>query len=512
MAARAALAALWWGSAVALRLDQLLSEVTDPIPALQGCEGLTCIEKYIAFDDGAFKWAPSGRGDKGTSDGGVGWQSYSLSLTSQAWMAKETRKEAWTHHIEIIVPDNFQPESKSADVAVLFIEKTVLTYAATEMAVRTGAITVALTDVPNSGLQFPPSGRYSLDALDENDLHGWTWRQYAGDPSHPEWPLEMPIAKTVVRAMDAVVAYTHTLGGGREVNRFVITGHSKRATATYMAGAVDSRIAGIIPVGEMADCFRAWEEFAQDVGGIVPVLLPFENQGALNLTLEQVKHLSAIVAPVNYIDRLTMPKFAIFAGADDFWPPDATRSWWGRLPNPKSMFVYGNGRHLGYERMNEGDGGILAVAAGFVSWLLSNSSMPEIEWKIQEDGSIAVRQVSDHTPSSVTVVGAKTKDGEARDFRGNDLMRNGWMKYGPLAPLAGHDRTWLAKSPENFQKLPPKDFRWCGFYVELEYESPRPGGPPLRLTTEVSVVPNTRPFPDATLKDPKYHQVVYQGQ
>lgn len=465
-------------------------KLKSPIPELQGCDGFDCIEKYVNFDDGAFSWGQPA-GDHGETNG-VKWASYTLRMSSQAWMADETLKSAWTHRITIFVPETYQGGMKNSDVAALFIDQTVDTWAAQNMAVETGVVTASVSDVPNQDLTFPVTGHN----LAEEDLKAWSWHKFANDAEHPEWPIEMPDVKAVVRAMDAIAAYTHQ-GTLPKVNRFIVTGHSKRAMAAWMVGAVDKRVEAIVPLGMPLNLLQVGQEAAKDIGGIVPYSRPYLEYGDLNLTKEQVTKLAAINDPVHYIKRLTIPKLLILSGADDFFPPDCTRSWWGDLPKPKHIYVYGKGRHYGYDiKWNNGNK-FLEVAGAFVSRIVYGDAMPEIAWKIDnQDGTIMVKQVSNHTPSAVRVFGAKTKDqGETRDFRNSD-----WMFYRFVKPTEQNDRIWLVKSPERV--------KWVGFFVAFEYEPVRPGGLPVRLTTEVSVTPSTRPFPDADGTLPEWQDVI----
>merc|ERR1712110_1323326 len=99
-------------------------------------------------------------------------------------------------------------------------------------------------------------------------------------------------------------------------------------------------------------------------------------------------------------------------------------------------------------------------------------------------GAITARQVSNHTPVSVNLWVGKTLDGRTRDFRSSTYHSR---KIDPV--LGGDGRTWLA------QVAPSSHGRWTAFFLTFHYASPSPGMKDWKTSTEVSVVPVTRPFP-----------------
>jgi len=468
-----------------------------PIPALQGCQGFDCIERYVKFDDGAFSWGVE-MGPRPLSRGKVSLTEYMLKLSSQAWMAKETRRDAWTHVLKVFVPETYAAGGKNADLAILFVEiGEDDTWAAREMAARSGTVTAVIANVPNAPLSFGKDGKY---VLGEEALKAWSWYKFVQDAEHPEWPVEMPNVKAVMRGMDAIVAFTRDARQQTEIapmEKFVIVGHSKRAMAAYMAAAVDTRVKAIVPIGISLDVYQAFQQNEKNLGGVPFAAMPYKQQGTLTITEEQMKKLAGITDPLTYISRLTMPKLTIFSGADDFFPPDVSRSWWWQLPQQKMMYMFGDSDHRGITEEHNGQDKFLDVADAFICGFLSGQEMPEISWTIDaESGTISVTQVSKHTPTSVVVMSARTKDGSRRDFR-----KAKYARRGPLEPVAGSNgRRWEAK--------PPDTGKWVAFFVAFEYEGPRSASVPWRLSTEVSVTPNERPYPEAESVVPKWQRLI----
>merc|ERR1712070_1174411 len=114
-----------------------------------------------------------------------------------------------------------------------------------------GVITVALFQIPNCHMVYPsdPSGaRRSEDAM-----LAWAWKQFL-DTGDPEWLPRLPMAKAVMKAMQAVQEYT-TQETIAEIDGWLVAGASKRGWTTWMVGAANcpscptiKAIAPIVPI------------------------------------------------------------------------------------------------------------------------------------------------------------------------------------------------------------------------------------------------------------------------
>jgi PhoPQ-activated pathogenicity-related protein len=77
-----------------------------------------------------------------------------------------------------------------------------------------------------------------------------------------------PMTKAAVRAMDAL----QSVDGG--LRRFVVTGASKRGWTTWLTGAFDERVAGIVPVvfdnlrfeAQLPHQLVTWGRYSERVG------------------------------------------------------------------------------------------------------------------------------------------------------------------------------------------------------------------------------------------------------
>jgi PhoPQ-activated pathogenicity-related protein len=194
------------------------------------------LQSYLNNGDQSFKWEVQ---DSIQTEGA---RLYRLIFTSQTW-----RDTAWNHELTVIVPDsvkyndallfitggsindNFQPNTHQWDES--------LTVGMSNLAKINKAIVSIIWQVPNQ----PRYGGKTEDELISMTLHNFQ------NDSDYTWPLLFPMTKSAIRAMDAIQEFsTNTLNS--EVNRFVVSGASKRGWTSWLTGAHDSRVKAIAPM------------------------------------------------------------------------------------------------------------------------------------------------------------------------------------------------------------------------------------------------------------------------
>ena len=121
------------------------------------------------------------------------------------------------------------------------------------IAVATHSVVAELRMVPNQPLTFSDDGKPRV----EDEMIAYTWDKFlrTGDES---WPARLPMTKAAVRAMDTVTAYAAGLPAKVKVDRFVVSGASKRGWTTWTTAAVDDRVghhepAGVVPVARLPE-------------------------------------------------------------------------------------------------------------------------------------------------------------------------------------------------------------------------------------------------------------------
>jgi PhoPQ-activated pathogenicity-related protein len=452
--------------AVASGLAALCLGLAQPgaLPAAPaGPETLTALDRYMAAPDTNFSYKVLST--KPTPAGTV----YVLQMISQTWLTtNEVNHPLWTHWLALAVPRTVEHRT-----ALLFItggsnEKgppNSIDGTLARIAIESKSVVAELRNVPNQPLIFLNDGRKRT----EDDLIAYTWDKFlrTGDA---RWPARLPMTKAAVRAMDAVSAFCATPeGGGARIERFVVAGASKRGWTTWTTAAVDKRVAAFVPIvidvlnvdASMRHHYAAYGFWAPAVGNYV------EHDVMNRVGTPQFQDLMQIEDPFAYRARYTMPKLILNATGDQFFLPDSSQYYFTNLPGEKYLRYVPNADH------SLKDSDAWQTVQGFYQAVLQGRPLPRFAWTFEPDGSIKVR--AQDQPSEIKLWQATNPD--ARDFRLETLGPK-WTE----SPLSLQEGVCTARVAEPAQG-------WTAFLVELTYAGA--AGRPLKLTTQVRVVPDT---------------------
>jgi PhoPQ-activated pathogenicity-related protein len=395
-------------------------------------------------------------------------------MTSQTWRsAAEVDRPEWRHWLTIIKPDTVKHST-----GFLFItggsnqSKPPAQPPAnlTSMAIDTGTIVAELRMVPNQALTFAGESK----GRNEDALISYTWDKFlkGGDAN---WPARLPMTKSAVRAMDTVTAFCATEPVGKiKVDRFVVSGASKRGWTTWTTAAVDKRVSAIVPlVIDVLNVEPSFQHHWQAYGFWAPAVNDYVAMKIMDWTgTPEYKALLAIEDPYSYRDRLTMPKYLINASGDQFFLPDSSQFYFDNLKGEKYLRYVPNSDHS--MRGTDAAESLQAFYESFVS----GGSRPKITWQMRKDGAIQVKASGE--PTAVKLWQATNP--KARDFRMETLGKV-W-KESSLQPVKKGE--WLAQ-------VPKPEAGWTAYFVEFTY--PGSGKSPLKFTTSIRVIPDTLPFP-----------------
>ncbi len=414
---------------------------------------------YVASEDGHFEWAPRTQGRLGDAE------YVELTLTSQNW-----RGIPWHHQLFVIRPESLGP---AASHALLFIDGGSWRDSYAEapadgadelpdeaelfaaLAELLGAPVAVLRQVPHQPL---------FDGLTEDRLIAKTFDAFL-ETGETDWPLLVPMVKSVVRGMDAVQAYVSD-EWALEVETFTLTGASKRGWTTWLTGAVDPRVTALAPIVIDVLNMEAHLELAEAVWGehssqIAPYTeLDLHRQ----LDTERGQALLDIVDPYRYRDALTQPKLIILGTNDEYWPLEALNLYRDDLEGDNHVLYMPNSGHRVRDRER-----IVAGVAALHRSVAGDAPMPKVDWSFDvDDGALAVTLEASPEPRRVRVWSA--------DSAGPD-MRDAQWSSSALESGDGVYRHQLSRSDDRYQAM----------FLEVEYDGH--GGLPLYLTTALRKLP-----------------------
>lgn len=424
----------------------------------------TALDRYVATPDPTYSWKTAAITDV------PGGKAAVIDMTSQSWLTtNEVNRTVWRHWLVII-----RPTEVETTTALLFIgggsnrdsKPPTPTREMLQIATATRSVVAELKMVPNQPLVFGNDGRERA----EDDLIAYTWDKYlrTGDE---RWPARLPMTKAAVRAMDTVTAWTGTQeGGGRAMERFVVSGGSKRGWTTWTTAIVDKRVAAICPIvidvlnmsPSMVHHFQAYGFFSPAVGN-------YTEQGIMNwLGTPEMAALQQIEDPYFYRSRLTLPKLMMNGCGDQFFLPDSSRFYFDQLPGPKYLRYVPNADHSlkgtdAYETL------------GAWQWAtMRGTSLPRFTWSLRDDGTVAVD--AETKPRAVKLWQANNPT--ARDFR-MEVIGPAWWA------------TSLEAAGNSYFGRPQPSKGWTAYMLELTYDIGAPV--PFKVTTPVWVTPDTLP-------------------
>lgn len=328
---------------------------------------------YVSRPDPSYAW-------RVRSSGAIGKSRYvELIMSSQTW-----RDTLWRHQLFIIDPAKRSPDSRQA---LLFVDggrwKPELDADAepgklprradifVRLAEKLGTPVAILRHVPYQPL---------FDGLTEDWIIALTFERYL-ETGDNDWPLLLPMVKSVVRAMDTTQAFA-AQEWGIEIDSFTVAGASKRGWTTWLTGATDSRVSAIAPMvidvlnmGEQMKHARAsWGEPSHKIR-------PYTERGLHErLASPGGRSLLEIVDPYSYRRVLRQPKLIINGTNDEYWPLDALNLYWPELEGEKYVLYVPNHGHSikDYSR-------VLGSLVALHRHVAHGAPLPTMEWKFVED-------------------------------------------------------------------------------------------------------------------------------
>jgi PhoPQ-activated pathogenicity-related protein len=423
---------------------------------------LTALDRYVQKPDPSYRYEIAGMLPCPN-----GCTATVLDMTSQTWRKpEEVDRTVWKHWLTVV-----KPAKVTSSTALLFITggandgkpRTAIDALIATLVNQTGAVVAELRMVPNQPLVFAGETR----KRSEDSLIAYTWDKYlrGGDE---EWPARLPMTKAAVRAMDAVTDFCKS--GGIAVDKFVVSGASKRGWTTWTTAAVDNRVIAIAPlVIDMLNLQKSFVHHWRVYGFWSPAVADYTEMNIMSwMGKKEYARLLEIEEPYSYLDRLTIPKYIVNSAGDQYFLPDSSQFYWSDLKGEKLLRYVPNTDHS----LRGSD-----AAPGLVTWFQSivrNTPRPRYSWKVEKDGAIRVK--AEDQPIDVKLWQATNP--EARDFRLEKIK-------------AAFESSQLTANPkgEYVARVPKPAKGFTAYFVELTYLGP------LKVTTQVKVIPDIYPYP-----------------
>jgi PhoPQ-activated pathogenicity-related protein len=245
----------------------------------------------------------------------------------------------------------------------------------------------------------------------EDALIAYTFDRYL-QTGEADWPLLLPMVKAAMRAMDTVQAVARERWD-LPIDRFTVTGASKRGWTSWLTAANDPRVASVAPmvidmlniptqIRLQHEAFGALSDQIQDYEGI---RLPER------IDSDRGRELMEMVDPYSYRTQLTQPKLILLGTNDRYWPLDALSAYWDALPEPKRVLYVPNQGHSMKDLQR-----VVGALSAVHRYSARDERLPSLSWAFSSSGKdlqLAVR--AERKPGRVVFWSASSASQDFRD-------------------------------------------------------------------------------------------------
>ena len=410
------------------------------------------LERYVRKPEAEFGWKLRKKIESQPS----GDRIYDLHFVSQTW-----QENTWQHQLQVYQPRNVAPNSTMFLWVTGGSARSSYVSLGLELARKINAPVAILYNIPNQPL---------LESkLSEDDLIAETFVRYLKTKDE-NWPLLLPMVKSVVKAMDVLQAFGN-VEWGEPINSFIVSGASKRGWTTWLTAAIDQRVRAIAPV--VIDTLNIREQMPRQLkafGAYSARLAPYTSRGLVPIPeTPEGQRLLSMVDPWAYRDRLALPKLIVNGTNDFYWATDALNLYWNELSGNKwVVYVPNAGHDMRRQDKPESDQltDLVNSLAAFSRHQITGRSMPNLTWK-HETVNGKLRLTIDATPAPR---GARLWVAETRT---QDFRTAKWR-----------EQAVTLSDPSIIGEVAPPEKGHLAFYGELDYEI---DGLKYHLSTQVRV-------------------------
>jgi PhoPQ-activated pathogenicity-related protein len=330
------------------------------------------LAEFVAKPDASFTWRVQRRYTNDDAD------VIELHLESQIWQG-----QLWKHQLLLVRPHRVRDERHAVFVVGGGRWRDEYETATEDVALpEDGELFVAIARLLRAPVVVLGQVPYQpLFNMTEDRLIAHTFERYlaTGDP---DWPLLLPMVKSVVRAFDAASEASEREWGS-PLERFTLTGGSKRGWTTWLTAAVDPRVVALAPI--VIDALNMEKHFAHQVeawGAPSEAIKPYTELGLDRiLSSPEGEGLRQIIDPFSYRAQLGQPKLVVLATNDQYFPLDSANLYFAQLRDPKYLLYLPNEPHSveDYEPFVRSLRALHESAA-------TGQPLPQLEWEYQDSG------------------------------------------------------------------------------------------------------------------------------
>lgn len=399
----------------------------------------TALHRYIHNDDPTRAWEVRDSYTAGNAT------IYSVLLISQKWQGI-----LWKHEMLICVPETIEKDGALLFITGSSVKDGMPKIAAQDdatarimamVAAKNKALTAVLRQVPNQPL---------YGDLTEDALISYTLNEFRKDGDY-SWPLLFPMAKSAVRAMDAIQEFAREKAK-KEINGFVVSGASKRGWTTWMtAASKDPRVLAIAPMVidmlnmpvTLAYQAELYGGYSEEINDYVKLEIP----QAVNSTFGSA--VVSMIDPYSYRKDLTLPKMIIMGTNDPYWTVDVVKHYIEDIPGKNLLHYVPNAGHGLGDKVQA-----MAALNAFFGLTINKEPYPACSWTLTEKGRKITLKVQ-ASPDKLVKAKLWTAPSDSRDFRGAKWSSSDIVLKGDKAVVEGR------------LGYPAKGY--MAFYVDLVY-------------------------------------------
>ena len=360
----------------------------------------SALDAYLNNGDPTWAWEIRQEYAAGTT------RAYSIFFISQKW-----HDILWKHELIVFVPEKIEHDGALLFITGGSIDAGMPRYVQPDanesrlmanIAERNSAVTAVLRQTPNQPL---------YDGRTEDALISYTLNEFRKDGDF-SWPLLFPMVKGASKAMDVIQEFTQQYTG-TAINRFVISGASKRGWTTWLTGASnDSRVVALAPMvidilnmpATLTDQQKDYN-YSEQIADYVELEIPQAVHSEFGNSIVQM------IDPFSYLSRLTMPKMIFMGTNDPYWTIDAIKHYIEEIPGHNILCYIPNVGH------NLGDGQkAFSALSAFFDLTLNNKPYPSLDLTMTEKtGEVTLNiKISNNQPTKAIMW---TAESSSRDFR-----------------------------------------------------------------------------------------------